>query len=111
MAMLMLAVAGPLASAHANLHVATTGAAVASVETSAGTENPSAEPSSVKEGKQTPPAVQHQRCAVCPAMQAIGTVVPQVGFRQDLTAVTYGVSSIEDTAKFSPPPLLKPPRV
>lgn len=105
---LILAVAGPLSIAHASVHVPFAGNAAADSTNDTVAE---VSASNVDDGKQAPSAVQHQHCAVCPAASAIDVAVPQLSSRQALTTVTYNLPSIDDRAKFAPPPLRKPPRV
>lgn len=112
--MLILAVAGPLSIAHASLHAPFAGNAIEAGAVSADPAvSADAEVSTLKlkDGKQAPPHVQHQHCAVCPAVSAIDVSVPQVPVWPDPMAVTYSIHSIDDTAKFAPPPLRKPPRI
>lgn len=108
MAMLIIALAGPLSIAHASVHVPLTGSAATDETNGAGAE---VSASKLKDGKQAPSTVQHQHCAVCPAASAIDVDLPHVSIRQAPAAVTYSLPSVDDRAKFDPPPLRKPPRI
>lgn len=108
MSMLIFAIAGPLSIAHASMHVPFAGSAYAD-----GTEGLGAKVSAskLKDGTQAPSAVQHQHCAVCPAASAIHVDLPYVSSPQTPKTVTYSLPSLDDRAKFAPPPLRKPPRI